>query len=88
MTITIGNKSLYGVHRELEIVVEAFQGLEQLASQCDGHASDVGRSMVPIILQMEMALNSLLELAGDYQPKPPLPRRSVRIVRSDVPPSP
>lgn len=42
------------IKTDFEQVMDAFQGLEQLASKSDGHASDVASAMVPIIFQMEL----------------------------------
>ena len=63
--------SVYELNRikaEFEQVMDAFQGLEQVASKSDGYASDVASAMVPIIFQMELVCERI-NLACE-KPKP------------------
>lgn len=53
------NPTLYAAKRQLEIVIQAFQGLEEIASRSEGDATSVGNAMVPIIYQAEEVLKDL-----------------------------
>lgn len=53
------NPNLYSVKSQLEIVIEAFQGLEHTASRSDGDAMSVGSAMVPIIFLAEDVLKDM-----------------------------
>lgn len=59
--------NLYVLQRDFEIIMEAFQGLEQLASQSiEGHATDVGSLMIPLNLQMETIHERLKALSESH----------------------
>jgi len=53
------NPNLYSIKRDFELVLEAFQGLEELASSGGGDSSAVGQAMVPLIFQAEEVLSGL-----------------------------
>ncbi|HTF95260.1 MAG TPA: MerR family transcriptional regulator [Cellvibrio sp.] len=53
------NPTLYSAKRHLEIVIQAFQGLEEIASRSEGDATSVGNAMVPLIFQAEEVLREL-----------------------------
>lgn len=61
---TVKNPSLYSAKRQFEVVIQAFQGLEEIASRSEGSAASVGNAMVPIIYQ---AIEGLKELDAVYE---------------------
>lgn len=54
--------NLFLVKRHFEILLEAFQGLEGLASHSDCDSTSVGKAMVPIIFQAEDLLADIVTL--------------------------
>ncbi len=54
--------NLFLVKRHLEILLEAFQGLQGLASHSDCDSVSVGNAMVPIIFQAEELLADIVQL--------------------------
>jgi hypothetical protein len=51
--------NLFLVKRHFEILLEAFQGVEGLASHSDCDSVSVGKAMVPIIFQAEELLKDI-----------------------------
>ncbi len=56
------NPNLFLVKRHFEILLEAFQGLQGLASHSDCDSASVGSAMVPIIFQAEELLADIVTL--------------------------
>lgn len=74
------NLELRSLTRNLEILMEGFQGIEELANNnIDRSAADVSRAMIPLNLQMEVVLQRLKRLA-DITAPPKQPEKSELIV--------
>lgn len=58
--------SLQSIHRLLEITLEGFQGLEQVAAQSEASAQDVSRAMVPLNFEFELHLEDLRRIQETY----------------------
>lgn len=61
-------RKLNTIKTDFEQVMDAFQGLEQVASKSHGHASDVASAMVPIIFQMELVQARINDLYDQLKP--------------------